>query len=133
MASAILFLEDHDQSTIWEDIEFATSLNPDYLQFMQLGPIPGTTLYKNYEKAGKILADRPLRTQHGQKNIWFHHEHFTPDESDAFLKNDDERRKIAQAGMEKAHKEFNCRRVAQFMLDIIEKGTYDAPYAVILK
>jgi len=52
--------------------------------------------------------------------------------ADKFLKNDSERRKIAQAGMERAHREFNCRRVAQFMLDIIEKGTYDAPYAVIL-
>jgi len=86
MASAILFLEDHDRETIWEDIEFSTSLSADYLQFMQLGPIPGTTLYKNYEKEGKLLSDAPLHTQHGQKNIWFRHEHFTPDESNEFLK-----------------------------------------------
>jgi radical SAM superfamily enzyme YgiQ (UPF0313 family) len=86
MVSAILFLEHHDKETIWDDITFATSLNADYLQFMQLGPIPGTTLYKNYKEEGKLLADIPLLTQHGQKNIWFHHEHFTPDESNEFLK-----------------------------------------------
>ena len=52
--------------------------------------------------------------------------------ADWYLKNDQQREKIAKAGMERAHKEFNCQRVAQFMLDIIDKGTYDAPYAVIL-
>ncbi|OGL40308.1 MAG: radical SAM protein [Candidatus Schekmanbacteria bacterium RIFCSPHIGHO2_02_FULL_38_11] len=86
MASAILFLEDHDKETIWDDIKFVTSLNPDYLQFMQLVPVPGTTLYKNYKEKEKLLPDVPLLTQHGQKNICFHHEHFTPDESNEFLK-----------------------------------------------
>lgn len=86
MASAILFLEDHDRKSIWDDIEFATSLQADYLQFMQLGPIPGTALYRNYEQAGKLLPDAPLHTQHGQKNIWFRHEHFTPEESSEYLR-----------------------------------------------
>jgi radical SAM superfamily enzyme YgiQ (UPF0313 family) len=67
------------------DIEFATSLQADYLQFMQLGPIPGTALYRNYEQAGKLLTDAPYHTQHGQKNIWFRHEHFTPEESNEYL------------------------------------------------
>ena len=49
-----------------------------------------------------------------------------------FLKHDEEREKTAQAGMEHAHKEFNCERVAGFMLEIAEKGTYNAPYAVIV-
>jgi nucleoside-diphosphate-sugar epimerase len=43
-----------------------------------------------------------------------------------------EREKIARAGMERAHGEFNCKRIAQDMLDLIEKGTYDAPWAEIL-
>jgi radical SAM superfamily enzyme YgiQ (UPF0313 family) len=85
MASAILFLEDHDKRTIWEDIAFATSLKPDYLQFMQLGPVPGTALYASYREQGKLL-DVPLLTQHGQRAIWFHHEHFTPDESQEVLR-----------------------------------------------
>jgi spore maturation protein CgeB len=52
--------------------------------------------------------------------------------ADWYLKNDQQREKIAKAGMERAHKEFNCQRVAGFMLEIAEKGTYNAPYAVIV-
>ena len=86
LASSILFLEEHDKNTIWEDIDFATSLNPDYLQFMQLGPIPGTKLYKDYEQEGKLIKDLPYESQHGQGKIWFQHDHFTRDESKDLLR-----------------------------------------------
>jgi radical SAM superfamily enzyme YgiQ (UPF0313 family) len=85
MASAILFLEHHDRESIWEDIEFAISLEPDYLQFMQLGPMPGTALNDAYESAGKILEDVPYSERHGQDRIWFRHPEFTRDSSRAFL------------------------------------------------
>jgi hypothetical protein len=81
-----LFLEEHDKNTIWEDIDFVTSLKPDYLQFAQLGPIPGTKLYSDYERQGKLLKDIPYSAQHGQGKIWFKHEHFTRDESEDFLR-----------------------------------------------
>jgi len=48
-----------------------------------------------------------------------------------YLKHEDERKKIAQAGMEHAHKEFNCEKIAQDVLDLVEKGYYDAPWAQI--
>jgi radical SAM superfamily enzyme YgiQ (UPF0313 family) len=86
LASSILFLEDHDKNTIWEDIDFVTSLKPDYLQFAELGPIPGTKLYSDYEQQGKLLKDVPYEAQHGQGKIWFKHEHFTRDESEGFLR-----------------------------------------------
>ena len=86
LASSILFLEEHDKKTIWEDIDFATSLKPDYLQFMQLGPIPGTKLYQDYEREGKLIKNLPFKSQHGQGRIWFHHDHFTRDESKDFLR-----------------------------------------------
>jgi len=86
LASSILFLEEHDKNMIWEDIDFATSLNPDYLQFMQLGPIPGTKLYKDYEQEGKLIKDLPYESQHGQGKIWFQHDHFTRDESKDLLR-----------------------------------------------
>lgn len=85
MASAILFLEHHDQESIWEDIDFAVSLEPDYLQFMQLGPMPGTALHDAYTRAGKILEDVPYSEQHGQDQIWFRHPEFTRDSSRRFL------------------------------------------------
>ncbi|MDQ1336667.1 MAG: hypothetical protein QG552_3617 [Thermodesulfobacteriota bacterium] len=86
LASSILFIEEHDQNTIWEDVNFVTSLNPDYVQFSPLGPIPGTKLYDDYDKEGKLLKTIPYQSQHGQKKIWFHHPHFTRDESEGFLR-----------------------------------------------
>lgn len=90
MASAILFLEHHDSQTIHEDIDFAIGLQPDYLQFMGLGPIPGTPLYEDYARQGKLPADIPWEEQHGQDRIWFDHPSFTRAETrqvliDAFL------------------------------------------------
>jgi len=86
LASSILFLEQHDKNTIWEDVEFVTALHPDYLQFSQLGPIPGTKLYDDYEKQGKIIANIPYEFQHGQGKIWFHHKYFSRDESKDLLR-----------------------------------------------
>lgn len=51
---------------------------------------------------------------------------------DWYLQHDLEREKIAKAGMQRAHSEFNCDKLAQHVLDLIEKGRYDAPWAVIL-
>ena len=86
LASSILFLEEHDKKTIWEDVDFTTALNPDYLQFMQLGPMPGTTLYKDYEREGKLIKDLPYESQHGQGKIWFQHDHFSREESKELLR-----------------------------------------------
>jgi radical SAM superfamily enzyme YgiQ (UPF0313 family) len=86
LASLILFSEKHDKETIWEDVDFVTSLAPDYVQFSPLGPIPGTKLYDDYEREGKLVQDVPYESQHGQGKIWFHHDHFSRDESEAFLR-----------------------------------------------
>lgn len=86
LTSAILFLEDHDKQTIWDDIDFAVSLQPDYLQFMQLGPIPGTSLYADYDRKGILCHEVPYEEQHGQDMIWFKHPHFTREESRDYLK-----------------------------------------------
>jgi len=91
LASAILFLEHHDKETIHEDIDWAIGLDSDLLQFMELGPNPGTRLYSDYEAEGKILKGIPWARKHGQDEIWFHHPHFSPPETakylrDAFIK-----------------------------------------------
>ncbi|MFB0554718.1 MAG: glycosyltransferase, partial [Phycisphaerae bacterium] len=52
--------------------------------------------------------------------------------ADWYLKHQAERERIAIAGMEKAHAEFNCERIAQYMLDLVETGTYDASWGEIL-
>lgn len=86
LGSGILFLEHHNKETIFEDIEYLVGLETDFVQFMELGPLPGTALYEDYEKSGKLRKDVPFEEWHGQDKIWFHHEKFTREESSYFLK-----------------------------------------------
>ena len=44
------------------------------------------------------------------------------------LNNEAERIKIANAGMKHVHAEFNCQKIAKYMLDLVETGVYDAPW-----
>ena len=48
--------------------------------------------------------------------------------ADWYLKNETERKKIADAGMEWVHKEYNCQKIAKYYLDLVENGTYNAPW-----
>jgi spore maturation protein CgeB len=52
--------------------------------------------------------------------------------ADWYLKHDRQREEIAMAGMQKAHNDFNCQKIAQYMLDLIKAGSYNAPWAEIL-
>jgi len=47
-----------------------------------------------------------------------------------YLAHEDERIKIANAGMQRAHSEFNCVKIAKYTLDLIETGAYKAPWTV---
>lgn len=87
LASGILFSEHHDKTTIHEDIDFMTGLNADLVQFMQLGPLPGTKLFADYERQGRLRKDMPYEEWHGQHQIWFTHPHFSATESSEYLKN----------------------------------------------
>jgi hypothetical protein len=86
LASAILFLEHHDKETVHDDIDWAIGLESDLLQFMELGPHPGTRLYQDYEAEGKIVAGIPWPKKHGQDEIWFRHPHFTAPETASYLR-----------------------------------------------
>jgi len=48
--------------------------------------------------------------------------------ADWYLKHEDERIKIANSGMEYIHAEFNCEKIAKYTMDLIENGTYSAPW-----
>ncbi len=85
LASGILFLEHHTPENIWEDIRYVVGLESDFVQFMQLGPIPGTRLYQDYAEKG-LLTDVPYEEQHGQHRIWFRHPNFPPEESERVLR-----------------------------------------------
>ncbi len=45
-----------------------------------------------------------------------------------YLKHEKERKKIADAGMKWVHKQFNGVKIAGYILDLVEKGDYKAPW-----
>jgi hypothetical protein len=87
LGSAILFLEHHTRENIQEDIDFVIDLETDFVQFMELGPLPGTALYQQYNEQGRVRHDIPFAEWHGQDKIWFDHPHFSRDETAQYLKN----------------------------------------------
>lgn len=86
LGSAILFLDHHTRENIQEDIDFTINLHTDFVQFMELGPLPGTALYKEYDAAGRILANVPFEDWHGQDKIWFSHPNFSRSETHDYLR-----------------------------------------------
>lgn len=48
--------------------------------------------------------------------------------ADWYLAHEEERKKIADAGMMHAHEQFNCVKIAGYILDVAENGFYNAPW-----
>ncbi len=46
-----------------------------------------------------------------------------------YLCHEAERKRIADAGMKRIHEEFNCVKMAGYILDLVEKGSYSAPWS----
>ena len=86
LASTILFQEHHDKRTLWEDVDYTLDLRPDFVQFMQLGPLPQTQLYQDYKEKGILCEDIPYEEWHGQHRLWFRHPHFSAEESSVILR-----------------------------------------------
>ncbi|MFC1677251.1 glycosyltransferase [Planctomycetota bacterium] len=49
--------------------------------------------------------------------------------TDYYLCHEEERKKIADAGMNWVHEQFNCEKIAGYLLNLIEKGSYDGPWS----
>jgi hypothetical protein len=86
LASMILAEDFHTKDNVWEDIDYALSLNPDFIQFALLAPLPQTRLYLDLKEQGRILDQIPYQDYHGQTCIYFRHPAFTPEESGELLK-----------------------------------------------
>jgi len=50
------------------------------------------------------------------------------DLADWYLNHEPERKKLADAGMQYVHTEFNSVKFAGYMLELVEKGSYSAPW-----
>jgi len=85
LVSGILFSEHHTKENIDEDIRFIIDLEGVYTQFMMLTPLPGTALYRQYKKEGRIDWSVPYEDWHGQKILNYSHPHFTREESTEYL------------------------------------------------
>jgi glycosyltransferase involved in cell wall biosynthesis len=48
--------------------------------------------------------------------------------ADWYLKHEEERKKIADAGMKWMHEQFNCVKIAGYIVDMVDKGQYQAPW-----
>ncbi|MBL7106985.1 MAG: glycosyltransferase [Phycisphaerae bacterium] len=53
------------------------------------------------------------------------------DLTDWYLRHEDERKKIAEAGMQHIHENFNSKIIAACLLELVETGTYKVPWTEV--
>jgi radical SAM superfamily enzyme YgiQ (UPF0313 family) len=83
--STIIGMEHHTPETIREEIEHAVAHHADCHQFMLYTPLPGTPLYAEMDRQGRILKDIDLADIHGQYKFNFEHPHIARDDSKSWL------------------------------------------------
>jgi len=77
----------------------------------------------------KRVPDTDLLFKDGQHLRYFDDVDEFFELADWYLDHENERKKIADAGMQWAHEQFNCVKITGYMLDLIEKGNYSAPWS----
>ncbi len=82
--SSIIGLEHHTPENIHSEIEHAVAHDADCHQFMLYTPVPGTPLYHEIERQGRLL-DVDLADIHGQYKFNFEHPAITRDDSKVLL------------------------------------------------
>jgi radical SAM superfamily enzyme YgiQ (UPF0313 family) len=85
LGSTIVGLEHHTPENISDEIEHAISHETDFHQFMLYTPVPGTPLYSEIERQGRLLPDVELADIHGQDKFNFRHAAISRDDSKRFL------------------------------------------------
>ncbi|HPG29275.1 MAG TPA: cobalamin-dependent protein [bacterium] len=82
ITSMLLCHDNHTKQNIFEDIEWAYSLNSPYYQYMLYLPLIGTRLFKKMRAEKRIFDSIPLEERHGLKQLTHYHPEFTPLESE---------------------------------------------------
>lgn len=87
MGSSIIGMEDHTPENIDEVIEHAVSHDTDFHQFMLYTPNPGTPLYEEHRKDGRLLPEAvlPFADAHGQYRFNYRHNHIKDGQEEEFL------------------------------------------------
>ncbi len=85
LGSTIVGLEHHTPENIEQEIEHAVAHCTDFHQFMLYTPVPGTPLYEQVSREGRMLDDVDLADIHGQFKFNFQHAAISRDQSKQFL------------------------------------------------
>lgn len=85
LGSTIVGLEHHTPENIREEIEHAVKHETDFHQFMLYTPVPGTPLYFDMVKEGRMLEGVDLADIHGQDRFNFRHAAISREDSKRFL------------------------------------------------
>jgi radical SAM superfamily enzyme YgiQ (UPF0313 family) len=83
--STIIGLEHHTPENIREEIEYAVDHGTDFHQFMLYTPVPGTPLYQEMFKQGRMLEGIEFADIHGQDKFNFRHAAISREDSKRFL------------------------------------------------
>jgi radical SAM superfamily enzyme YgiQ (UPF0313 family) len=85
LGSTIVGLEHHTPENITQEIEYAVSHCTDFHQFMLYTPVPGTPLFEQVTREGRMLNQVDLADIHGQFKFNFRHAAISRDQSKQFL------------------------------------------------
>ena len=85
LGSTIVGLEHHTPENIRHEIEHAVAHDTDFHQFMLYTPVPGTPLFFEMEREGRMLEDVELADIHGQHQFNFRHAAISREDSKRFL------------------------------------------------
>jgi hypothetical protein len=85
LGSTIVGLEHHTPENIGEEIEHAVAHDTDFHQFMLYTPVPGTPLFAEMTREGRMLEGVDLADIHGQHQFNFQHAAISREESKKFL------------------------------------------------
>lgn len=84
LGSTIVGLEHHTPANMGAEIGHAVAHDTDFHQFMLYTPVPGTPLYWQTKKEGRLI-EVDLADIHGQHQFNFQHAAITPEESGRWL------------------------------------------------
>ena len=85
LGSTIVGLEHHTPENIHEEIEHAVAHDTDFHQFMLYTPVPGTPLFAEMTREGRMLEGVDLADIHGQHQFNFQHAAISREDSKKFL------------------------------------------------
>ncbi|MEJ5260243.1 MAG: glycosyltransferase [Anaerohalosphaeraceae bacterium] len=125
-------IEGLDAFRVISNTKIALSINADNTQRLYHSDRFTNCLACGAFTLAKWVPDSNLLFEDRREMRYFHSADEFFDLAAWYLQHESERRAISQAGMEKAHSQMNCTLMAQRVLDLVETGSYSAPWKYVL-